>query len=484
MSHIHPNYIAGDWVAAGDHFPSHNPSDTTDMLGRFARAGAADIDAAVEAAAEAAREWQQLGPEARQNALDAVGRELMDRSTELGELLSREEGKPRAEGIGEVYRAGQFFQYFAAESVRQIGEKTDSVRAGVEIDVLREPMGVVAVVSPWNFPIATASWKIAPALAYGNAVVWKPAEETPAMAHALTDIIARQDLPAGLFNLAMGPGEGVGDVLVSHAGIDAVTFTGSLATGRKIAAVAAANLTKFQLEMGSKNALLVVDDADIDVAVQCAVAGAYSGTGQKCTASSRLVVHRPVHDAFVDKLKTAVNALTVGHALAEDTQVGPVVSGEQLAADLAYMDLARREGCTHVTGGERVARDTDGYYMSPALFIHSTNAMRVNREEMFAPIACVIEVDSYEEGLAVVNDTEYGLTAGVITRSLARATHFRRHAETGCVMVNLPTAGTDYHVPFGGRKHSSFGPREQGRHAAEFYTQMKTSYVGAGRPDA
>lgn len=480
---VQSNFIAGSWAGSAQSFPSHNPSDVTDCLGRFAQADPAAVDDAVGAARVAGREWARLGPEQRQAVLSAVGGELISRSAELGKLLSREEGKSLAEGIAEVYRAGQFFQYFAAETVRQIGEKVDSVRPGVEIDIQREPRGVVAVVSPWNFPVATASWKIAPALACGNAVIWKPAEETPAVAVELARIIARQDIPAGAFNLLMGPGEGVGDVLVRHAGVDAVTFTGSLAVGRSIAAAAAANLTRFQLEMGSKNALLVMNDADIELAVQCAVSGAYSGTGQKCTASSRLVVHRAVHDEFVDKLKDAVNGLKVGHALAEGTQVGPVVSEAQLNADLAYVDLAREEGCTHITGGERVSLETEGYYLTPALFIHSTNDMRVNREEMFAPIACVIEVDSYEEGLATVNDTEYGLTSGIVTRSLARAAHFRRNAETGCVMVNLPTAGTDYHVPFGGRKHSSFGPREQGRHAAEFYTQIKTSYIRAGDPE-
>ncbi|MGA8259748.1 MAG: aldehyde dehydrogenase family protein [Arenicellales bacterium] len=486
MSDLHPNFIGGSWVDSGTHFTSINPSDTSDHLGRFARADPAAADDAVEAAKTAALAWRRRGPEQRQALLAAIGEELMARSKELGRLLSREEGKPLTEGIAEVYRAGQFFQYSAAETLRQIGEKTDSVRAGVEIEVQREPMGVVAIISPWNFPMATASWKIAPALACGNAVVWKPAEETPAIASELARVIARhvegKDIPPGLFNLLMGPGEGVGDALVRHGGVDAVSFTGSLAVGRSIAAAAAANLTRFQLEMGSKNALLVSDDADIELAVQCAMSGAYSGTGQKCTASSRLVVQRAIHDEFVDKLKDAVNTLAVGHALAEGTQIGPVVTEEQLDADLAYVDLARREGCTHITGGERLQRETDGFYMAPALFIHSTNHMRVNREEMFAPIACVIEVDSYEEGLAVVNDTEYGLTSGIVTRSLARAAHFRRNAQTGCVMVNLPTAGTDYHVPFGGRKHSSFGPREQGRHAEEFYTQMKTSYIRAGEP--
>lgn len=482
MPETHLNLIAGSWVDSQTRFPSYNPSDVSDYLGEFAAADAGSVDHAVEAARSAARQWRSFGPEQRQALLSDIGTELRSRSGELGRLLSREEGKPLAEGVGEVSRAGQFFEYFAAETLRQSGQKTDSVRAGVEIDVEREPLGVVAVVSPWNFPLATASWKIAPALAYGNAVVWKPAEETPAVACELARIAASRDLPAGLFNLLMGPGEGTGDVLVRHPGIDAVSFTGSLDVGRKIALAAAANLTRFQLEMGSKNALLVMDDADVELAVECAVSGAYSGTGQKCTASSRLVVHRTVHDEFVDKLKNAVNNLKVGHALDQTTRVGPVVSAAQLEADLAYVDLAREEGCTHITGGERLALQPEGHYMSPALFIHSTNDMRVNREEMFAPIACVIEVDSYEEGLAVVNDTEYGLTSGIVTRSLARATHFRRNAETGCVMVNLPTAGTDYHVPFGGRKHSSFGPREQGRHAVEFYTQMKTGYIRAGEP--
>ncbi len=482
MSDTHRNFIAGSWVDSATHLASYNPSDVSDCLGEFAAADAASVERAVAAAQTAVREWRNCGPEQRQAVLSDIGAELKSRSGELGRLLSREEGKPLAEGVGEVYRAGQFFDYFAAETLRQMGEKADSVRAGVEIDVQREPVGVVAVVSPWNFPVATASWKIAPALAYGNAVVWKPAEDTPAISHEVARIFASRDLPAGLFNLLMGPGEGTGDELVRHPGIHAVSFTGSLEVGRTIAAAAAANLTRFQLEMGSKNALLVTDDADIGLAVECAVSGAYSGTGQKCTASSRLVVHRAVHDEFVDRLKDAVSTLKVGPALDDATRIGPVVSARQLEADLRYVDLAREEGCTHITGGERLEIEPEGHYMSPALFIHSTNDMRVNREEMFAPIACVIEVDSYEEGLAVVNDTEYGLTSGIVTRSLACASHFRRNAETGCIMVNLPTAGTDYHVPFGGRKHSSFGPREQGRHAVEFYTQMKTSYIRAGEP--
>lgn len=480
MTDIHDNYINGQWAGGRGAVTSNNPSDLADPVGAYAQADPSDVDAAVEAARGAQATWRATGLEQRRGVLARIGDELTGRSEELGELLSREEGKPRAEGVGEVYRAGQFFQYYAAEVLRQIGDKVDSVRPGIEIDVAREPVGTVAVISPWNFPIATASWKIAPALAFGNAVVWKPANETPGMAWALTEIIARQELPAGLFNLVMGPGSSIGSHLAGHAGVDAVTFTGSLAVGRRVAASAAANLIRFQLEMGSKNALLVMDDADLDVAVQCALNGAYSGTGQKCTASSRLVVHEAVHDEFVDKLRRAVLGMQVDHALKPGTQVGPVVSERQLAGNLEYIALARQEGCEHVCGGERLERATEGYYMAPALFINTRNDMRVNREEMFAPIACVIRAGSYEEALETANDTEYGLTCGIVTKSLARASHFRRHAESGCVMVNLPTAGTDYHVPFGGRKSSSFGPREQGRYAAEFYTTVKTAYIHAG----
>lgn len=477
------NYVGGAWLTGQNAVENVNPSDLSDVVGHYAQASASDVDPAVDAARDGGEAWGRVGLERRATALDAIGRELMGRAAELGELLSREEGKPRAEGVGEVYRAGQFFTYYAGEVLRLQGDKADSVRPDIEVDVSREPMGVVAVISPWNFPTATAAWKIAPALAFGNAVIWKPANLTPASAWALTEIIARQDLPPGAFNLLMGSGSAVGQTLVEAAGVDAVTFTGSLEVGRGVATAAARNLTKVQLEMGSKNALVVMDDADLEVAVACAVAGGYSGTGQKCTASSRLVVHRAVHDAFVEKLVAALSAMKVGHALEDGVTMGPVASGAQLASNLGWLDTARAEGCEIACGGERVDRATQGYFMSPALLTGSTNPMRVNREEIFGPIAAVIPVDDYDEALAITNDTEYGLTAGIVTRSLARATHFRRNARTGCVMVNLPTAGTDYHVPFGGRKNSSYGPREQGRYAAEFYTQVKTAYIRAGAPE-
>ncbi|MFO8126412.1 aldehyde dehydrogenase family protein [Yoonia sp.] len=482
MSELHQNYIAGEWVTGASEIENRNPSDLTDVIGLFAQASTDQLDATLDQAKTAQSQWAAYGMERKQAVLMAIGNELMARAEELGTLLSREEGKPLAEGKGEVFRAGQFFTYYAAECLRQLGENADSVRDGVEIDVRREPVGVVAVISPWNFPTATASWKIAPALCYGNAVVWKPANITPASAVALTEIIARQDIPKGLFSLVMGSGRDIGQRLVESPKVDAISFTGSVPVGKGIAAAAIQNLTKVQMEMGSKNALAVMDDADLDLSVTLALGGAFGGTGQKCTASSRLVVHGAVHDAFVEKLVAGTKAMNVGHALEAGTQMGPVVSEQQLNENLDYVALGQSEGAELACGGARLDMPHDGYYMAPGIFVNTTNAMRINREEMFAPLTSVIKVDSYEEALATVNDTRFGLTSGIVTQSLARATHFRRNARTGVVTVNLPTAGTDYHVPFGGRGDSSYGPREQGKAAAEFYTTVKTAYISAGKP--
>lgn len=482
MSQTNLNFIAGEWVAGGSEIENRNPSDLSDLIGMYAQATPDQLEATLDQARIAQTAWAGYGIERKYNVLMAIGTEMMARAEELGTLLAREEGKPMAEGKGEVYRAGQFFTYYAAETLRQMGETADSVRDGIEIDVRREAVGVVAVISPWNFPTATASWKIAPALCYGNAVVWKPANVTPASAVALVEIIARQDIPKGLVSLLIGAGSTIGQRLVESPKVNAISFTGSVPVGKGIAAAAIGNLTRVQMEMGSKNALAVMDDADIDLAVTLALGGAFGGSGQKCTASSRLVVHQAVHDQFVEKLVAGAKAMKVGHALEAGTQIGPVVSEQQLNENLAYVDLAAKEGAELACGGQRLEMPTKGYYMSPGVFVGTNNNMRINREEMFAPLASVIKVDGYEEALNVVNDTNFGLTSGIVTTNLARATHFRRNARTGCVMVNLPTAGTDYHVPFGGRGDSSYGPREQGKAAAEFYTIVKTSYISSGMP--
>ena len=343
------NYIAGEWVAGTETIENRNPSEPSDLIGLYAQADEKQLHAALAAAKAAQEKWADVGLEKRQSVLAAIGKEMIERSAELGEQLSREEGKPLAEGIGEVYRAGQFFNYFAAETLRQLGDTAASVRPGVEIDVHREPLGTVAVISPWNFPTATASWKIAPALAFGNAVLWKPANLTPASAVLLTEIIARQDIPAGLFNLLMGAGDSLGQQLAATAAIDGISFTGSLAVGRKIAATATPNLTKLQMEMGSKNPLVVMDDADLDVAANSAAVGAYGGSGQKCTASSRLIVHEAVFDAFVEKMTDGGNGGYEGRSrIRRRNENWPGGQRFAIGINQSYIRLAKEEGAQHV----------------------------------------------------------------------------------------------------------------------------------------
>ncbi|NOH71307.1 aldehyde dehydrogenase family protein [Vibrio pectenicida] len=469
-------YIQGEWQAGESTVSNINPSDISENLGEFSQASEWQVQQAIQAAKQAQPTWEKTPIEHKQSILQAIGDELITRCDELGEILSREEGKPFVEGRGEIYRAGQFFQYFAAEVLRQIGDSALSVRPGVSVEVTREPLGVVAIISPWNFPTATAAWKIAPALAFGNSVVWKPANLTPASAVALTEIIHRQGMPAGTFNLVLGTGSEVGNALIHSSDVNGVSFTGSVDTGRKVAAATAPNFVRCQLEMGSKNALVIADDADIQIAVEATIAGSFSGAGQKCTASSRIVVMNDIHDTFVEALIKRMSEIKVGHALEEGIFMGPVVDGEQLAANLSWVEKARQSGAELAFGGERLALKHQGYYMSPTLFINTENAWEVNQEEVFAPMASVIRVKDLEEAIQVTNDTRFGLTGGIITQSLRTSAIFKQQAQTGCVMVNLPTAGTDYHVPFGGRKESSFGPREQGQYAKEFYTVVKTAY--------
>lgn len=473
------NYVAGQWIDGMGAIENLNPSETSDLVCMIPQGSAKDVERAIEAAKKGQLEWAKSSLEQRYDVLMNIGQELIRRKEELGHLLSREEGKPLAEGIGEIHRSGQFFTYFAAEVLRQMGETAASVRPGVDIQTTREPLGVIGIITPWNFPMAIPAWKIAPALAYGNSVILKPANQTPASAHALAEIIHRQNLPAGTFNLVMGAGREVGEALIHAEGVDGITFTGSVEVGRQIATACASRMIRCQMEMGGKNPLLVMDDADIDVAVQCAVAGGYSGTGQKCTASSRLVVMRSVMDQFVQKLTAKLEEVKVGHALEEGTSMGPVIDQKSRDFILQHIEGAVSEGAVKVTGGEALELDHKGHYISPCLLVNTTNQMAINREEIFGPVATVIPVDSYEEGMKVVNDTSFGLTAGIVTNSLHYSTRFNKEAKAGCTMVNLPTAGTDYHVPFGGRKSSSLGAREMGSYAKEFYTIVKTSYLKA-----
>ena len=471
------NLINGEWRAAASYSPNVNPSNLGDVLGQYAQGDAAQVDAAVAAATAAFPAWSTGGIQARSEALDKIGNEILARKEELGTLLAREEGKTKAEGIGEATRAAQIFKFFAGECLRLSGEVLPSVRPGIGIEITREPVGVVGLITPWNFPIAIPAWKIAPALAFGNCVVLKPADLVPGCAWALADIISRSGIPPGVFNLVMGRGSVIGDALVNNPGIHAVSFTGSTGVGKRIAELCVKGHKKVQLEMGGKNPQVVLDDADLAQAVELSVQSAFYSTGQRCTASSRLIVTQGIYPKFIEAMKARMEKIKVGDALAAGTDIGPVSSQSQLEQDLSYIEIGQKEGATLAAGGQRLKLDTEGFYMSPALFSESTKDMRINREEIFGPVASVIRVKDYEEAVATANDTPFGLSAGIATTSLKHATHFKRHSQAGMVMVNLPTAGVDYHVPFGGRKASSYGPREQGRYAQEFFTVVKTAYT-------
>ena len=471
------NIIDGREVESTDRNTDINPSNTGDVIGEFARASRTDLDDAIASARKAFTTWSRSNPQQRFDILDKAGTEILARKEELGRMLAREQGKPLADGIGEAARAGMIFKFFAGEAVRLIGDRVDSVRPNVDVEVTREPLGVVAAITPWNFPLAISAWKIAPALACGNTVVFKPAELVPASPWAIADIVNRAGLPPGVLNLVLGPGSQLGPALVSSPHVDAVTFTGSQDVGPSVAAAAVAAGSRVQLEMGGKNPLIVVDDADLNVAVNIAVNGAFFQAGQRCTSSSRLIVTQGIHDRFVAAMVERMKTLVIDDALKPGIDIGPCVDERQLEKNLSYLDIGRNEGARLAAGGERLKRDTDGFFMAPALFTETTNEMRLNREEVFGPVAAVIRVKDYDEALAIANDTPYGLSSGIATTSLKLASHFKRNSTSGLVMVNQPTAGLDYHVPFGGRKKSSYGPREQGSYAKDFYTVIKTAYT-------
>lgn len=482
MTELYKNYINGEWVEGNSVTVNINPSDTNDSIGHYTRATKTQTEEAITSAKNAFASWSRTTPQERYEILKKASDEILARKDELGHLLSREEGKTLPEGIGEATRAGQIFAFFAGEALRLNGEMVPSIRPGVGIEITREAVGVIGMITPWNFPIAIPAWKIAPALAYGNTIVFKPADLVPGCGWALVDILARAGLPKGVLNLVMGRGSEVGQTILDHKDVNAITFTGSVGTGRKVAeaAIRSMPMKKIQLEMGGKNPLVVLDDADLKIAVESAVNGAFFSTGQRCTASSRLIVSDGIHDAFVAALTERLKGLSVDNALKAGTHIGPVVDQNQLDQDLSYIGIGQKEGAKLVWGGELLNRETPGFYLQPALFTEVSNTMRIAREEIFGPVGVIIRVKDYDEALSVANDTEFGLSAGICTTSLKYASHFKRNSEAGMVMVNLPTAGVDYHVPFGGRKGSSYGSREQGSYAKEFYTTVKTAYTFAG----
>lgn len=465
------HYINGGWETGATTGVSLNPSDLDEPVGDYVRADARQTDTAVEAAGAAFREWSLGSAQRRADALDAIGSEMLARRDELGRLLAREVGKPLPEALAEATRAGQLFKFFATEALRALAEPLASSRAGVEIDVMREPLGVIGIIAPWSAPLAIAAAKIGAALAYGNCVVFKPAESAAGCAAALASIVSRAGLPAGVFNLVMGSGRQVGARIAAHPLVAAISFTGSAETGTRVLQVAAARQARVQLEMGGKNPFVVLADADLDGAVEAALSGAYGSNGQCGVAASRLIVERAVFEPFVDALRTKLARLSVDHALKHGTEIGPVANAAQLERNLDYVRIGQEEGAQLLHGGRRLERATRGYFFEPALFIGEAEH-RIARDEIFGPLAVVLKADDYEHALHLANDTAYGLCAGICTRSLSRARHFRRHAQCGLVTINLPTTAVEHHAPGGGRKASAYGTTD-----AAFWTAVKTAYV-------
>ena len=470
--------VGGEAVPGGVPVADENPSDLSQPVGIAYMADVDVVDRAVAAARESQLLWAATNIQQRHDVLMRASTLLHARRDEVAKLISLEEGKILKESLAEVERAVRLLSYFAAEAMRNVGDRVDSIKAGAEVEIIREPVGVVGVISPWNFPLAIPTWKIAPALAFGNAVVLKPSEVTPGTAALLVEILDAAGIAKGAVNLVLGGAE-FGTAIVEHPGIDAVTFTGSTETGRRVAGRAAGRLAKVQLEMGGKNPLVVLDDANVETAVNCAMMGLYHGTGQKCTSSSRFIVQAGIHDAFVDALVDRLKQAVVGHALDAGSEIGPVATSAQMEKNLRYLRIGKEEGAELAIGGERLSQATEGHYLSPALLVSTSPHMRINREEIFGPVGTVQKVASYEEALAVANDTEYGLSAGICTGSLKHATHFKRHVRSGVVTINLPTSGGDYHVAFGGVKASGYGGKEQGQYARDFFTNMKSSYLQA-----
>lgn len=475
---IGQNYIDGAWRDGDAPFETFNPSDLDEQVGRYSKASPDDIEQAMDAAQRALPAWRSFNMQARADLLRKVGDLLIERSASIGRILAREEGKTLADATGEAIRAAQCFHFYAGEVLRNPGQWHDSMRDGHNIIVSHEPVGVVAAITPWNFPIALPAWKLAAALAYGNSVVLKPSSFVPAAAIMLVRLLEEVGVPKGVVNLVMGEGRIAGNIMIDRA--DALTFTGGTETGRAVLQRAALSMTKVQLELGGKNPLIVLDDADMDLAVSIAANGAWIQTGQRCTGTERFIVAEKVHDEFVERVAKEALSYRVGHALDADTQIGPVATAPQFRANLDFIAKAKDEGAELIAGGSEVECRTRGLYLAPTLFANTRNYMQLNRHESFGPIASVIKVADLDEAIAVANDCDFALSAGIATQNLRAAEQFRRNSKAGMVMVNAPTAGLEYHVPLGGRAPSGFGPRETGTASAAFFTEMKTAYIHHG----
>ena len=476
---VFPNYIDGQWVESASTAENRNPADQSDLVGLFSKASAADVARAADAAQAAFASWSAMEAPKRGSYLFKVADILEKKLDQLGTEMTREEGKTKPEAIGETMRSINIFRYFAGEGSRMGGHLVPSERPRVFMWAERKAIGVVSQINPWNFPSAIPAWKLAPALIAGNTVLLKPASASPLSSWRIVEACHEAGIPAGVVNFLSGSGAVVGDAMVENKHVLAVSFTGSCDVGAALHAKASARRIRIQLEMGGKNPTIVLADADMDSAVANSLNAAMFSTGQKCTATSRIIVEESIFDAFAEKFIAATKALKVGNGLEPGVHIGPAIDKGQLEVDDNYCRIAEEEGATIACGGHILTGgDYDkGFFFAPTVITNVTNDMRVAREEIFGPVAVLIKAKNFEDALAIANDTEFGLSASIQTQNVSRVFEFVKGIQAGLVTVNLPSAGVEYQLPFGGTKGSSFGPKEQGPAALDFYTDYKTVYL-------
>ena len=453
-----------------------NPSDTNDVIADYTLSSIDDVDKAVAAANRAASAWAAETPIARGEILRKAAGILRERVETIAQQASREVGKPIEEARGEALYSARVWEFYAGEGTRLTGDNLPSGRPGVVAYTLRKPLGAVGQITPWNFPMSIPAWKIGPALITGNTIVWKPCLQAPYTSMAMAQALIDAGLPVGVLNLIHGDGFDIGQAIVDHPGLAGISFTGSQKVGFAVHQAASARRAKVQCELGGKNPLIVLDDADLDLAVTTAIEGAFRNAGQKCTATSRVIVQKGIKDAFTKAFVDKAKALTVGDARDAKTFVGPIVDAKQYEKIRTYIKSGEAEGAKLLAGGDN-GHNRPGYFIAPTIFDDVKPEARIAREEIFGPVVALFTVDSLDEAITLANDTEHGLSSSICTRSLASAHHFLNRAEAGVTSVNLPTAGVELHAPFGGSKASGLGVKEQGRPVLDFYTELRTAYL-------
>jgi alpha-ketoglutaric semialdehyde dehydrogenase len=481
MTEVYRNYIAGEWRESktGKTFPNINPANTDENVGNFQASGVEDAQAACDAAAKAQPAWAALPAPRRGDYLFKAAELLEAKLDSLAADMTREEGKTLPEAKGEVKRTINIFRYYGGEGARSFSYQIPSERDNVFCYTIRKPLGVVALITPWNFPSAIPGWKMAPALVAGNTVVIKPASLAPLSAYRLVEALHQTGIPAGALNYVTGSGGAVGNPILEHPAVRAVSFTGSCEVGGGLYDKAAKRRIRVQLEMGGKNPTVVLKDANLDYAADVLVNGAFFSTGQKCTACSRAIIEEAIYDALVEKLVAKTKALKVGNGLEAGVQIGPAVDQSQLETDLKYIEIGKQEGAKLLCGGKRLTGGAydKGFFVEPTLFDGMTPEMRIAKEEIFGPVLGLMRARDFEHAMQLANGVRFGLSASIVTKDVERVHQFTNRIEAGLITVNLPTAGVEYQLPFGGTKESSFGMREQGPQAMDFYTETRTVYL-------